>query len=108
MPTDGDGREEPPARTKADFPDSIATDPPNLRAGERPADGKARPATEDTHHVEPTPDGWVLRREGSGRVLLQAQDRDAVLAEARDRLHGKDTRLVIHQDDGSVEREERP
>lgn len=56
------------------------------------------------HHVVPTDDGWAIRRSGSERASHVLPTKQEAVDTARQISRNQGTELVIHRQDGTIQR----
>ncbi|MFK3815276.1 DUF2188 domain-containing protein [Pseudomonas sp. NPDC089407] len=59
----------------------------------------------DNYHLNPTSDGWELKKEGADRASRRAATKQELVSTLRDFFDGKTASVKIHKADGTIEEE---
>jgi len=59
----------------------------------------------DTYHVNPTGEGWELKKAGADRASKRSTTKQELVGSLADFFEGKTASVKIHKADGSIEEE---
>lgn len=59
----------------------------------------------DSYHLNPTSDGWELKKAGADRASRRAATKQELVSALREFFEGKTASVKIHKADGSIEEE---
>lgn len=59
----------------------------------------------DTYHVNPTGEGWELKRTGADRASKRSNTKQELVSSLSEFFEGKTASVKIHKADGTIEEE---